>query len=336
MRTLTKTWMGVGTRIRRHQPWLSRTLWGMWGAQVAAAGLMEATYRNPLPGLEGLADPFVLVDGGRYLLYATANGRAYPVFESTDLVRWQRLADAWTDPRGGLWAPEVLKAPDGRFYLYYTVNREAGVGGLEKTIGVAVADRPEGPFREPTDLVVRAIDAHPFLDADGRLYLYYADLSRGFRIMGQAMANPRQLSGSPVELLHPTEPWETAHGRVTEGPFVLRRGETYYLMYSGSGADSPHYAIGYATSTSALGPFRKFVGNPIARAGGGVFGPGHHCLCRGPDGQWWVVYHQKFDDLINFRRFIALDPLTIEPDGTLRMEVTRGRDRSAPHASRLR
>ena len=290
------------------------------------------TYRNPLRGLEGLADPFVLVHNGRYLLFATARGSSYPVFESLDLVNWRRRGDCWSDPRGGLWAPEVLAATDGRFYLYYTANEKEGSGGLEKVIGVAVGERPEGPYRDATDLRSRAIDAHPFLDTDGRLYLYYAALSHGFRIMGQPMADPRRPAGEPVELIRPTAPWETAHGRVTEGPFMLRRGSTYYLMYSGSGADSPHYAIGYATASSPLGPFRKYPGNPIARAGQGVFGPGHHCVVRGPDGGWWMIYHQKADDAINFRRFLALDALRFEPDGTIRVEVTRGVDRAVPRS----
>ncbi len=312
-------------------------MYALIGAGAVAAGAQEPPprmYRNPLPGLEGLADPFVLRHHERYLLYATGHGRAYPVFESTDLVNWRRLGDGWSDPRGGLWAPEVLAAPDGRFYLYYTVHQTTASGGLQKLIGVAASDRPEGPYGDPTDLVAPAIDAHPFLDDDGRLYLYYVDLSQGFRIMGRAMADPRRPAGEPVELIRPTEPWETAHGRVTEGPFVLRRGATYYLMYSGSGADSPHYAIGFATSASPLGPFRKHPGNPIARSGHGVIAPGHHCVVRGPDGGWWMVYHQKFDDRINFRRFIALDPLWFDADGSIRVEVTRGIDRPAPGAAR--
>ena len=45
---------------------------------------------------------------------------------------------------------------------------------------------------------------------------------------------------------------------------MLKHNGTYYLMYSGSGANGPEYAIGYATSESPLGPFTKFAGNPIA------------------------------------------------------------------------
>jgi beta-xylosidase len=51
---------------------------------------------------------------------------------------------------------------------------------------------------------------------------------------------------------------------------MLKRQGTYYLMYSGSGADGPDYAIGYATAKSPLGPFTKHSGNPIAQREGGT------------------------------------------------------------------
>ena len=49
---------------------------------------------------------------------------------------------------------------------------------------------------------------------------------------------------------------------------MLKHKGTYYLMYSGTGADSPNYGIGYATSKSPTGPFVKYAGNPIAHRGG--------------------------------------------------------------------
>ena len=79
---------------------------------------------------------------------------------------------------------------DGKFYLYYTVSRTAGSGGLDKVIGVAVADGPLGPFKDRGNLVDIAIDAHLFQDDDGALYLYYVDLEGGFKIMAQSMSDP--------------------------------------------------------------------------------------------------------------------------------------------------
>src|ERR1019366_6049012 len=116
---------------------------------------------------------------------------------------------------------------------------------------------------------------------------------------------------------------EKRSGEVTEGPFMLKHNGNYYLMFSGSGADSPNYGIGYATSKSPTGPlppnyghgyptsksptgpFVKNPGNPIVHRGGKVLGPGHHCVVEGPDGKLWLDYHQKWKAERNFHRFLA-------------------------------
>jgi beta-xylosidase len=239
------------------------------------------------------------------------------------------------DPRGGAWAPDVFHHARGdrKFYLYYTDNDPEVPrqdGPFDKQIGVAVADKPLGPFVDKRSLVKGAIDAHMFQDDDDRLYLYYANIEGGFKIFVQPMSDPLTPQGERTEILHPTEPWETAAGEVTEGPFIIKRDGVYYLMYSGSGADSPHYAIGYATSKSPTGPFNKHPGNPIAKRTDEVIGPGHHCVVTGPDGKLWMIYHQKYRDNTSFRRFVALDPLWFDDEGVIHAAVTRGFDQPAP------
>jgi beta-xylosidase len=114
----------------------------------------------------------------------------------------------------------------------------------------------------------------------------------------------------------------------------LKRDGTYYLTYSGTGADSPNYAIGYATSKSPVGPFVKHRGNPIAHRSESVdpaiYGPGHHCVVTGPDGRMWMVYHQKYSERKGYRRFTALDRMWFDDDGTLRARVTRGTKEHGP------
>ncbi|MBM4157048.1 MAG: hypothetical protein FJ221_18790 [Lentisphaerae bacterium] len=300
---------------------------------VGAATPDTRTYSNPVLDAPGAADPHVIRVGSTYHLYPTLSGRDYPVFTSTNLVDWERRGSCFTDPRGGLWAPDVFHhaAGDRKFYLYYTVNRERGGGLGAKVIGVAVADSPLGPFRDARDLATPAIDAHMFRDTDGRLFLYYVDLARGFRILAQPMADPRAKKGEPVEVIRPTEPWEKAHGHVTEGPFMVKRGAVYHLMYSGSGADGPDYAIGFATASSPTGPFTKHPGNPMAKRGDGIFGPGHHCVVAGPDGRsLWMVYHQKVDDRVDWKRFVAIDPIWFDEAGILRTRLSRGTAQPAP------
>jgi beta-xylosidase len=111
---------------------------------------------------------------------------------------------------------------------------------------------------------------------------------------------------------------------------MLKHKGTYYLMFSGSGADSPNYGIGYATSKSPTGPFEKYAGNPIVHRGGNVIGPGHHCVVEGPDGKLWLVYHQKWEEKQSFHRFLAIDPLWFDEQGVLHAKASRGTDEPAP------
>lgn len=301
----------------------------------AAEQPAESTYRNPILTEGSPADPHVIRVDGTYYLYATTHGRGYDVLTSRDLVHWEHKGRAFDDPRHGAWAPDVFHNArgDGKFYLYYTDNAATPTPGpFGKQIGVAVADSPLGPFIDQRVLVDGAIDAHLFQDEDGKYYLYYASIADGFKIVVQPMADPLTPAGEPTVLLQPTEPWETAAGHVTEGPFVLKRDGTYYLMYSGSGADSPQYAIGYATAKSPTGPFTKFKGNPIAAQRDGLYGPGHHAVTTGPDGKLWLVYHQKHNAGTNYHRFVAIDPLWWDKAGVLRARLSRGTDEPAPTA----
>ena len=287
------------------------------------------TYRNPLLPEREIADPFVLRVDGKYYLYPTTDSRGYEVFVSDDLVHWERKARVFRDPRGGDWAPEVFhnKRGDGKFYLYYTDNMPGPKHGpFNKQIGVAVAESPLGPFADKGPLATQSIDADLFQDDDGSLYLYYVELADGFKIMVQPMANPLSKKGEPKVLIRPTEEWEKRSGEVIEGPFMLKHNGNYYLMFSGSGADSPNYGIGYATSKSPTGPFVKYAGNPIVHRGGKVLGPGHHCVVEGPDGKLWLVYHQKWDAERNFHRFLAIDPVWFDAEGVLHAKVSRDTD----------
>lgn len=263
----------------------------------------------------------------------TSTTRGYEVFVSDDLVHWERKGRAFDDPRGGDWAPDVFhnQRGDGKFYLYYTDSSDRdGNGRRQKQIGVAVADAPLGPFVDKKVFVTNAIDAHLFQDDNRAYYLYYVDLTDGFKIIVQLMADPLTPKGIGKVVMRPTEEWERRSGHVTEGPFMLKRKGTYYLMYSGTGADSPNYGIGYATSKSPLGPFVKHPGNPIAQRGGKVLGPGHHSVIEGPDKKLWLVYHQKWEADTSFHRFLAIDPLWFDDQGVIHAKVSRDTDEPAP------
>ena len=144
-------------------------------------------FQNPLDVEFG--DPFILDDGdGTYYLYGTGGGakEGFAVYSSTDLVDWTdegqvyfgNTEDSWNE--SAFWAPECYKK-DGKYYLFYSANWKHNPTNEAENfhIGVAVADKPTGPF---TDLQNQPlfepgypiIDANVFQDDDGKYYLYYS------------------------------------------------------------------------------------------------------------------------------------------------------------------
>lgn len=117
---------------------------------------------------------------------------------------------------------------------------------------------------------------------------------------------------------------------ITEAPWMLRHNDTYYLLYSGGSADTPYYAIGYATSKSPTGPFTRYPGNPIIKEGNGIFGPGHVSVTRDLSGKLWMVYHQQHDATQGWDRMICLDPIWFDDRGVLHGRATRGTPQVAP------
>ena len=291
-----------------------------------AAAAPGPDYANPLiPG--NLADPAVVRHAGVYHLYATGevdgdNGTR--VYTSTDLVHWRMGPVVFRPGPPHVWAPDVWRDPlSGRWFMYYTVNR---------TIGVADADGPLELFTVRRRFFDDAIDAHLFRDDDGRLYLYFVQLP-GFRITVQPMASPTEPAGERRELLRPEGEWEKRNGAVTEGPWMIRHAGRFYLLYSGSGARTPDYAVGYAVADHPMGPFVRATHNPIVHRGPGVFGPGHGCAIRDDAGCWWHIYHQKESARIEWRRFIAMDPLRFDAQGRLHGTATRGVSQPGPAIS---
>jgi GH43 family beta-xylosidase len=290
---------------------------------LAAILLLAGMYRNPI--IKGtLADPTVIFHQDRYYLYATGDmegDNGYRAYTSADLVRWQRGPAVFQTHQRNVWAPDVWRDPiSGKFYLYYTANR---------TVGVAVANGPLGPFTNPHKLFDHAIDAHLFRDDDGKLYLYFVQVP-GFRITVQPMRTPTEPVGEPKVVIQPESDWEKRAGHVTEGPWMIKRGGVCYLLYSGSGANTPDYAVGYATATNPLGPFQRASHNPILHRSEGVFGPGHGCAIQDRAGQWWFVYHQKNSTQIAWDRFVCLDALHFDAQGRLFGTATRNAEQPVP------
>lgn len=163
-----------------------RAILGAAALPWAAASAGE-TYTNPLD--VKIADPFVMQEaGGRYFMYGSGGkgARAYPGFTSADLVHWKPLGLTYERDPATAWCTDFFWAPSvyhyrGRYYQFYSAQwRDNPTNEKENfRIGVAVADRPEGPFRDIRNAPLfdpgyPAIDAEVLFDRDGRVYLFYS------------------------------------------------------------------------------------------------------------------------------------------------------------------
>jgi beta-xylosidase len=289
-------------------------------------------------------DPFILPHGGEFLAYATNPERGQVNVQmavSANLADWRMLRDgdrlhdampdlpAWAR-RGFTWAPEVL-AVDGGFRLYFTArDRRSGL----QCVGVASSADPRGPFvsaaAEP--LVCQrelggTIDASPFRDADGQLYLYFKNdgnnpaAHKPVRLYGQRLAaDGLSLLGEPAPILDSDADWE---GHLIEAPTMTRAGGAYTLFFSANDygwQDNQRlssYAIGYANCRGPLGPCSAAQGNPIlhsffTREAGCLSGPGHQTIFQVAN-RAFLAFHawaatpgcRKSDP----RRYIYISPL---------------------------
>lgn len=148
----------------------------------------ERASHNPLNVAFG--DPYILHDDDteRYYMYGTGGGakEGFAAYSSRDLVDWKFEGQVYrgnTDSTWGIgafWAPEVYKR-DGKFYMFYSAQWRDNPGNeLENfKIGVAVSDKPTGPFTDMSDRPLfdpgyPIIDANVYFADDGKAYLYYS------------------------------------------------------------------------------------------------------------------------------------------------------------------
>lgn len=252
-----------------------------------------------------LADPTIFPANGNFYLYGTvdrgANG--FLAYTSSNLKDWQlaqsnggyALKKGESFGTTGFWAPQVV-AQNGSYYMAYVAN---------ENIAIAKSTNPAGPFtqttQQPLAAPVKQIDPFVFVDDDGKKYLYHVRLTGGNKIFVAQMTD--DFSAILPETLHEcitaTEPWENtakAAWPVTEGPSVLKHNGVYYLVYTANDFRNPDYAVGYATSSSPLGPWKKYDGNPIIQKNVvGINGTGHgDFFFKGKD--LYYVFHTHYSN----------------------------------------
>ncbi len=247
------------------------------------------------------ADPYVLVDNGRYFAYATnTKGANIPVLMTSGGGSGQYFGDAfpslpsWSTP-GFVWAPAVY-AVAGQYVLYYTTHVNA-TG--RQCLSRAVAPTPVGPFSDTSSqpLVCQAdlggtIDPSLVADPGGQAWLLFKNDGNCCGITTSLWSqelSPDGLSvvGTPAKLLSADQPWE---GGLIEAPSMVTNNGTYYLFYSANAWDSENYAIGYATCTSISGPCTKPADSPWMTSTALAKGPGGQEFYAAV-GQLFIVYH---------------------------------------------
>jgi hypothetical protein len=310
----------------------------------------SASAQNPIIRDQYTADPTARVFNGKVYLYPSHDivppeGQRkdwfcmadYHVFSSENLTDWTdhgmivTQADVpWGKPDGySMWAPDCVEK-NGKYYFYFPNGPKSGRGFA---VGVAVADRPEGPFKLQPEPIkgVSGIDPCVLIDDDGQAYIFWSGMGiRGARLKDNMLelADPLQEMKMPRREGMPEMPPMMVGGQqmeglpdgFKEGPFAFKRGDWYYLTFpwvrgeTGEGKN-PTETLAYAMSKSPLGPW-DFKGIIMAEHANHCW-TNHHSLLE-YKGQWYMFYHHNFfspnDDK---RRSACIEKVTFNADGTI-------------------
>lgn len=288
------------------------------------------THRAGNPVLSGwYADPEVAVFGDRYWIFPTYSAPYdqqvfMDAFSSPDLVNWikhPRIIDTnevkWA--RRAMWAPAVVER-GGRYFLFFAANdiqNDQEVGG----IGVGVADRPEGPYRDylGKPLIDRfyngaqPIDQFVFRDRDGQDYILYG----GWRHCNIAKLKADFTGFVPFE--DGTTFKEITPEGYVEGPILFIRDGRYYFMWSEGGWTGPDYSVAYAIADSPLGPFRR-IGKILQQDMAVATGAGHHSVLNIPGtDDWYIVYHRRpLGETDANHRVTCIDRMEFDDEGRIK------------------
>lgn len=315
---------------------------------------------NPyLPSWEYIPDGEPYVFNGRVYVYGSHdrfNGHAYCLNDYVcwsapvdDLGNWQyegviyKKTDDPLNPDGRmcLYAPDVTVGPDGRYYLYYVLDKVS-------IVSVAVCDTPAGKYEfygyvhysDGTRLGERAGDEPQFdpgvLTEGENIYLYTGFCAVGDRSRKGAMATvlgPDMLTvkEEPVTVA-PSEPFSKGSGfeghEFFEAPSIRKKGDTYYFVYS----SIVMHELCYATSKY---PTKGFVYQGVIVSNNDLhidtykpadkpmfYGGNNHGSIVEINDKWYIFYHRHTNGT-NFSRQGCIEEIQFLSDGTIpQVEMT--------------
>lgn len=197
-----------------------------------------------------------------------------------------------------LFAPDAIYKDD-KYYLYFCAQDDSE--------GVAIAERPEGPFSSPVQLPCGGIDPAVFIDDDGQAYYYWGQLrASGARLK----SNMTELEEDSIANRIVTEEEHGFH----EGSSVRKRNGIYYYVYSSINSGKAT-TLAYATSLSPLGPF-TYRGIIIDNEGCDPRTWNNHGSIEEVNGKWYVFYHRSSRNLKNRRR-LCIEPIFFTMEGAI-------------------
>lgn len=309
------------------------TLTGTGDAQTVWTFTAQIVNNPALPGK--YADPNVIAFGDTFYIYATSDGypgwggKEFYTWKSKDLVNWERAEKPFLTldgengnvpwAVGNAWAPTIGEK-DGKYYFYFSGHNPTYD---RKTIGVAVADHPEGPFVSTEEAIIlnseqvnsgQAIDPAWFNDpATGKDYLLWGNGSPLIAELNDDMISIKQDTVKKMDGLKDYR----------EGSFLNFREGLYHLTYSIDDTGSPNYRVGYATATSIEGPW-TYHGVVLEKDESmGILGTGHNSVLNVPGtDDWYMVYHRfAIPGGGGSDRETAIDKITFDPETGLMNKV---------------
>ena len=288
----------------------------------------NAFAQNPIIRDQFTADPTARVFDGKVYLYPShdilateGHGRVgwfcmedYHVFSSKNLTDWtdhgivvSQYNVPWVDSTSySMWAPDCINR-NGKYYFYFPARAKdlSFRGG----IGVAVSDKPYGPFKpEPKPIAgIGGIDPNIFIDKDGQAYIITA---MGRFAIAKLKDNMIEIEGEP----------KTIEGLpnkgLKEGPFMFERNGIYYLTY-------PHVEdkteqLEYAVSNNPMGPF-KVTG--VIMDERSECWTNHQSIVKYKN-QWYLFYHSNdLSPSFDKNRSVRIDSLFFNEDGTIKKVI---------------
>ena len=299
----------------------TRNLIALSALALGLAPALDA--QNPIIRDQFTADPTARVFEGKVYLYPSHDIISpveperkwfsmadYHVFSSEDLVNWtdhgmilSQENVPWGNPEGySMWAPDCVYK-NGKYYFYFPNAPKEGRGFA---IGVAVADKPYGPFTPEQKPIegVGGIDPCVLVASDGSAYLYWS----GMGLRGAKLAdNMLELDGESVRLD------ENLPAGFKEGPFIFERNGKFYLTYPW--VQDRTETLAYAMSDNPLGPY-EFKGIIMAQSPSACW-TNHHSLVE-YKGEWYLFYHHNdYSPQFDKNRSARIDRVIFNEDGTI-------------------